>query len=150
LLHLSQRQGPTGSWPRERHHPNPESGFESWTRLSLSLKALYCLASPLRRRPVAHRFLLAPLAVCTFSRLLQHRFRDLICMSARLLYAALCPGLRMFRESPYSIGKQTCCQQNRGAGLAIDFSAGCECVLHASNVLDACVMITSALHLHRD
>src|SRR5277367_3126817 len=37
------------------------------------------------------------------------------------------------------------CQQNRRARLAIDFSTDWACILHASDVLGVCVMITSAL-----
>jgi hypothetical protein len=37
------------------------------------------------------------------------------------------------------------CQQNRRARLAIDFSTNWACISHASDVLGACVMITSAL-----
>jgi hypothetical protein len=37
------------------------------------------------------------------------------------------------------------CQQNRRTRLATDFSTDGACVLHAYDVLGACVMVTSAL-----
>jgi hypothetical protein len=42
------------------------------------------------------------------------------------------------------------CQQSRRAGLVVDFSTGCVCVSHASGVLGACVVTTSALRSYRE
>ena len=50
-----------------------------------------------------------------------------------------------WQKSAKGVDRQDICQQSRRARLAIDFSTGWACASHASDVLGACVMITSAL-----